>query len=275
MLRAAMAKVYTNNGHDTFTFLLELRKLRQLFAQTGRRLLQFKREVPKAFKDRESRKWLRDRALRSKSFQRKQTVDAIADWLSARYGYRPLAKDLKDLNAAIANLKNEKSRHSERTGRSYSTRTVEHLPGSFTSTNYERVVQTQVEVSIRGSVVADIKPPSFRFNPAATGWELLPYSFVADWFWDVGKTIEAASFLVASSDYVSAHGFQVKVNRRMELISTGFKSGWSGEFSQVGQAEATYEERSPSSVSLIPSFRPKLDALKILDLAALVGQRLL
>jgi hypothetical protein len=98
-VQEAAAAIYSS-GHDTLTFLAELTDVRHMFLQTGKRLLRLSKLAPKGWKGMSS------------------------DWLSGRYGWRTLMFDLQDLNKAVKNLGDTRTRRNEKRGTKISLGTI-------------------------------------------------------------------------------------------------------------------------------------------------------
>jgi len=247
--QAAAAKLYSS-GFDALTFVAELADVRHLFLNTAETLL--KMRIPKNWKSMSN------------------------EWLSARYGWRTLFFDFKSLNQAIQKLNEEqKSRLSEKQGTQYSTTQTNAFSQETSYYWLDHVVVDKITTSLRGTVTADITLPAFSFNPFVTAWEVVPLSFVIDWFISVGKAISAASFLAFQSQYSASYGYSVKIERSYHCSIGETKSAFqSGYRFQNGSATATRTVRVPCSVPLTPHFTVNLNPWKILDLLGLIIQRL-
>lgn len=249
-VQEAAAAIYSN-GHDTLTFLAELASVRQMFVNTGIRLLDL---------------------VKGKNIG--YTYKKLAnDWLEARYGWRTLVFDIKSLNKAIQNLNSSKQRYSEKRG---NQTTNSSSVTSVTTSNPSHVDHTKfdvITVGLRGSVIADIEVPQFQFNPLQTAWELIPFSFVVDWFLTVGKAISAASFLVYKSQYSASVGTFAEIDRTVNSIFHTCPTAW-GTWEQTGTCKARLETRAPCSVPLTPHFTLNLNPYKILDLCGMLVQQL-
>lgn len=246
-VQEAAAKIY-GSGHDTLTFLAELADVRRLFLSTGRKLI--KLDIPKNWRNLSS------------------------DWLATRYGWRTLLYDLQDLNKAIKSLHAKRTRYSERAGNTYSTTQTSEYTFSMTSGVYRGDIVDKATIGERGSVVADVDVPQFQINPLVTGWELIPFSFVFDWFVSVGKALAAWSFLSLSPTYVAATGLSIKVSRTLTGYPLSFSSTYkSGTWARWATAEAELLIRTPCTIPLLPRFNLRLNPMKVLDLLALIVQR--
>lgn len=248
MCQTAAGAIYTS-GHDTLTFLAEFTSLRKMFLSTATKIAKFR--FPKNWKNLSS------------------------EWLGARYGWRTLLYDLDDLSRVVANIvtRNKKpERHKKWVGYETDLAPVssEWVVSGTPSMQY-RMFDT-VRIGSRGSVSADIDVPDFRFNPLLTGWEVIPFSFVLDWFIGVGQSIAAASFQYLATASSASTGCYAEMTRtlRRELIPT---SSIFGKYFQDAWCKVRVESRKPCNVSLTPQFRLNLNPLKILDLIGLIIQK--
>jgi hypothetical protein len=130
-------------------------------------------------------------------------------WLQFQYGWKPLLSDVfaaadEGLRIVINKLEHFHAR--------------KKLPLSGTSTVFQAVagnsVPTEVELSGVQSCQFNIslKIPENSFdparwtsmNPVSIGWELIPYSFVVDWFVDVGSYLRGVeTALLYNTNFVS------------------------------------------------------------------------
>lgn len=244
-VQAAAARIY-ENGHDTLTFLVELRKAIDMFKGVLRRLLSIL-----------------------------SNFDNLAkSWLEYRYGWRTLYFDVVDIVEVISELNDNRTRFRQNSGnRFHHTVDTEFLGFEGAFGKCYVTTHDSFDISVRGSVVADIDPPEFRFNLALTAWETVKYSFIVDWIINIGQWLAANSFLSLSDQHSSAAGIKVKLDRtistRLELAS-----GCSGWMDVDAAATATYWRRTPTPVSTLPQFNINLDVQKIIDLLAILYRKI-
>lgn len=246
----AAAKIQTS-GFDALTFLAEFGEIPRMFVSAGKKLL--KLDLPKNWRSMSS------------------------DWLSVRYGWRPFLRDCHDLYEMVknANAKMDRSRFSETVGVTHSSSDVN--VSTITVAVYKKhhlTVTDSISVGIRGSVTADIEIDQLQFNPLITAWEVVPLSFVIDWFLGVGKSLAAVSFIALNTQYAASAGFQVIQRRTLEMTPEYTNVAYSGEDWQKARCEAIYEVRTPTHVSYTPHFSLHLSPAKILDLVGLMVQRI-
>jgi hypothetical protein len=111
------------------------------------------------------------------------------EWLEFTYGWKPLASD-------IFGIADESVRYTLNRIKHVRARKSEALPGGKGTIGFSDIAGIPCEYVVNGkmSTTIDIRYecPAFdlarwsSLNPASIAWELMPYSFVVDWFVDVG-----------------------------------------------------------------------------------------
>lgn len=120
---------------------------------------------------------------------RKFRVDknAASNWLALRYGWLPLCYDVHDALEAHRVLTS---------GRVHTTRLVSGntrrwtLPANGASYHGNQYTIGGSRVILKTRHVLPVWESLGFSNPALLAWELLPFSFVVDWFLDVGSYLE-------------------------------------------------------------------------------------
>lgn len=248
-VEAAMAKLYTQ-GWDALTFGAEVSKLKDmLFGAVGRLGALLKSTDPKLW---------------------------ASAWLEGRYGWRVLYYDMRSLYSALTELQNLQSEfYTARVGGNISSsfeRTIEISTPSVWSASFNIV--HDVNVNIRASAISKIKFPVFRTNVALTAWELIPFSFVIDWFLSVGTSIAALSAAKVHADIRSALGYRATISTYGYLSDFQTYGTWKGSKNSTFQATTTLTRRVPWEPDFLPSFNVNLDSFKVTDLLAIIYQRL-
>jgi len=247
LVQAAAAKIYSSS-FDALTFVAELADVRRLLTSGLKRLLSLK--LPKNWKS------------------------AANDWLEWRYGWRQLLFDIRNINELISSFNDKRSRYVERVG--YSNTSTATSSSSYNWGILDVVVTTTLNTTIssRGSVVADIVIPKLSINPFVTAWEVIPLSFVIDWFISVGKAISALSFLAFQTNYAASCGCKVTCEVISSLVAGAYHYNvTSCNLWRSSSSINSLEVRLPSSVPLLPRLTVNLNSLKIMDLLSLVIQR--
>lgn len=263
-VQAAASKLYSR-GWDALTFFGELGDTVRMFKNVGRKINALGQMRRNSF-------------AKSNKLQRMRKVDqAFWDsWLESRYGWRPLVSDLKSLSEAVDNLGKKVQRLKERSGASisaFSERPDSLVWNGSTVRAYEYKSWTWT-FSFRGSVVADMRPPTIQVNPVVTAWELVKFSFVIDWFVSIGDALQAISFDLFYPEYVAATGIYATC-----IITESYRwepgSGFylvAGDNPAVVTGEWIYTQRNPATIPYRPYIRLKFDPYKLVDLVGLARQ---
>lgn len=245
-VQRAASQIYSS-GWDALTFLAEYRETYNMFRNLGFNLI-------RAYK----------RGTRTKEWDNK--------WLETRYGFRTLIYDIQDLMEALSNLGESMERFKERQGLTHNW--SEPLVSEVTDVGYGILTrETTVDwtLSVRGSVVADIRPPTFGFNPLTTGWEVVKLSFVLDWFVNIGQALEATSFLALATGYTAAGGHYVERSARTQWF-TEPAPGWTATSSRTSFRNEVLSLREPSKISILPHLDVRLNVDKVRDILSLLNQ---
>jgi hypothetical protein len=257
-----------DRGHDTLTFLAEFASTKRMFMQLGENLKRFLELAKRSFKT-------SSKSYKGKSVERRLLDHISGEWLTARYGWRTLYYDIVQLHQVLTNLQDfNRTRFSERSGTTSEFSEVVSVSTAGTSPKVRDTVTDTVKVSVRGSVTADVEVDAFRFDALSTAYEVIPFSFVFDWFINVGRSIAALKLRNRASAYVASYGYLVEVSRtwERELVSHG-SDKTNVQVSGRYVTEGVYTLRVPTSVSITPQFSVNLSDLKVLDLVTLLVKR--
>lgn len=128
--------------------------------------------------------------------------NASAIWLENVYGWQPL---LSDVHAAMSGEISDPPPIMHKKGARDSFYKELELTSSVAFPGYLRktgwIIDGYTHTTVRAQIV--VSDPSLAFaktlgltNPALLAWELLPYSFVVDWFLPIGPWLDAQQALV-------------------------------------------------------------------------------
>jgi hypothetical protein len=251
-VQAAAAKIQSN-GFDALTFIAELASLRSMFMNTLVALTKRLSKIGERF-------------------------DVFDTWLEGRFGWRTFIYDLQDLQKAIRQFNELKvrSRYAQKVGNSFSTQKVFTATGTSSGITHQYTETFQLDISVRGSVIAEIEIPNFQFNLAVTAWEIVPFSFVIDWLWNVGQSLQALSFLLHVKQYSASSGFRIGAYATGDFRTLSKDSTVVTIYNNYGTYSATgyLEVRSPSTVRFNPMIKFNINGFKWLDAFALIMQQL-
>jgi len=164
-------------------------------------------------------------------------------WLEARYGWRPLLSDAYNAGEAAASLLNSPSPWSRATSKV-------KAPLAFTIMNYNQLFkygEGEKSVLLKFRRLGDASIPEHLGlkDPLSIIWELIPYSFVIDWFAPVG------GFLSAYETLTSAVGYETLMTERTRISVNGVDV--QGDGNKVGKLP--YRERSYTFARSSPSLQ--------------------
>lgn len=195
-------------------------------------------------------------------------------WLEYTYGIKPLANDLvgvwEALNKSTARPLCQSFRTSYRQNSSKVTfYDVSRFFGKVSNPRVSRVVQEDFR-GVCHMVVTYDSESLHRYvgqfglsNPASLAWELVPFSFVVDWFVDFGSFFASLDNHVYMKDVMV--GYYTKSRKTDQLVGGGG--------SAFGQG--TYLRRLPlgktSTVASV-NFSPSLTASRVMSAVSLLAQ---
>lgn len=204
-------------------------------------------------------------------------------WLEYSYGWRPLVSDVH----ALLDLDKLKAPHGKIVGRhsmafppyDIKRRTLVQNPGL--SYDYHNKRWGMVHVSTGANITCT--DPSLAFlngvglvNPAVLAWELLPYSFVVDWFLPIGDWLQMQSatvgfsltntFTMVSADWGESTTHKMIYTKSLNRVVTGSPGGINVNYYK-------FKQRSLSILGVPPpKLRLPLDPSKALSAIGLLIQ---
>lgn len=217
-----------------------------------------------------------------KSLKRSNPRDWGNLWLEWTYGWKPLAADIYGSmeEMIIASKRGQTSGHPIRVSGSQigNNKGTFFIDGSgvtnvtnLYSKYWERITAFYALTNGGLNSVANYT----SLNPVSIAWELLPYSFVVDWFVNVGGYLRnLESSLLYASDFAYGYRNSLKYQRELQSASGGNSSysiSGTGSYELVG-FRRTVLTGTPSP--RLPSFNPKLGTSRLLSAASLLSQQL-
>jgi hypothetical protein len=245
-VQKAASAIYSS-GWDASTFLAEIGQLRRMLSGVAKKL---------------------NNLIRGRSPGELHNL-----WLEGRYGWRTLMYDIQDLHGVLSRANERRTRYRETKG--YTASGSYSTSSDFFSSLVSRYTFSYTwTANMRGTVVADIDVPDFQFNPITTLWEVTRLSFVVDWLINVGQALEAASFLLMVKDYKACTGYRIDFDVAGTCSLIAMAGGITdGALTGSIDGNVSLIKRTPATVSAFPRLNVRLDGFKVIDLLALIRQR--
>lgn len=217
------------------------------------------------------------------------------DYMAARYAVRPLMYDLKGYYSALQYKAGESPPRLTFRGMEYyhdeDSAVINVNNGYYEDGERHLIIQkkTTVGVEVRAGVLCELTshtslPVLGVTEILESAWELVPWSFVVDWFLNVGDTIAAFTpnlGLKTLASWVTVSEIVTRVTQTWGSASTMPSSTENfvpyehsnyvcgGEF---GEYIITKERIPNPSRTILPSFDIRLNSLKLIDLLIMIRQ---
>lgn len=211
-----------------------------------------------------------------------QTASGL--WLERKYGWLPLLRDVHDsVSAMDENLSRRRSPSVVSTVHVSKSR-VENSQRDFDLQGSPRILghgnlqirhTRRLTLRYRISDLSAYTAASFGLtNPASLAWELIPFSFVADWFVPVGDYL---STLDAGIGIEILTGFQSSKYVEEAMVTSATSNDFNGRCSCSGVHSliVVSREKLDSLPSVVPTsltVRPKLGSERLVTAVALMRQ---
>lgn len=141
------------------------------------------------------------RDLVSTARRRGALVAASGEYLKYRYGILPLVSDIHSISKALTSSDVVKPVRLTARGAASDSDSSAGSPYSVSDSLYSGTIvcTSSLEISVRAGILYEHSADwrnDFGFSPSdvpSAAWELLPYSFIADWFVNFGDWIRAVT----------------------------------------------------------------------------------
>jgi hypothetical protein len=200
------------------------------------------------------------------------TKNVSSAWLAIQYGWKPLLSDLYESTKAYEALTSAPRKSTIRVSKAIRN---SGFNSSASPSNWEctasRIISRRLKIVLTEELSA---PRSLGLlNPASVAWELVPFSFVADWFIPIGSYIDNMGFppslfhTITMSELDRWSGRFVKINN----VNVYHPSGFNDEYDAVAVTRSTNVPFSPP-LPRFTDFSKAMSAGRVKNAIALLHQ---
>jgi hypothetical protein len=205
------------------------------------------------------------------------------NWLELQYGWKPLLKDIEGSMKSLAQYvaKNSFVYTASASGRkvTWENEDIKVESPNITIGRSEILTNSRCKVGIRYKISSHLE--SFLAqtgftNPINLGWELIPYSFVVDWFIPIGPYLESIS---AFDGLVLHDGFRSQITKQSTSVIIRFDgpskafAGWVYKYRGGYEREWSIVNRvrlDNFPQAMIPPFKSPVSVAHALNAIALL-----
>lgn len=232
----------------------------------------------KALGSRPSRRIRRNyRELRTQSVR-----DATADaWLAMQYGWKPLLSDVYGAVDLLVERTSDIQRFMAKSKavRSEKRVTLQKAESTFMRWRITQNTKITVKYTFMFNVEQAILAGQGRMgltNPLQLAWELVPYSFVVDWFLPIGNALSSLDATIGLKFQTGSKVVRIETNTQFELEP--WTEAWQGRGtawgtgsgrSKIVSLERTVEKSFPSPQ--MPELKNPLSVTHALNALALLS----
>lgn len=302
----AVSQSFANISQSEVLLLATLAESKSTVAGLIQLMAQVTKIITSVAKDKRVLKRLKSRSEK-RGFTVRKLKGALDDYaelyMNARYNLRPLYYDI----CGILKLFEDKPKHDRYTFRGYSSYqdkdesssnfvpTGDFKPNNGATLKFSFKKSLQVDISARAGVLTQLEDASIWTRAGInaipqTLWDLVPFSFIVDWFFNVGDTILAwfpeygstvlASWVTVMEQYTQRQ--EVKIHSMQSQdppIVWVHPTSWATvncSLSNAFRQKVTIRKQRIVSPQrpILPHLDVNLDSLKLLDLA-IISKKLL
>lgn len=214
----------------------------------------------------------RRKAAKLKRFDDVQQLSRF--WLEIQYGWKPLYQDVYNAFEAVHKARNRPDYLVMRASGSDSNYSESSINGTVISGNRCSVrVNCRVSVNLNDQNQAILAANTAGItNPALVAWELIPFSFVADWFLPIGNYLDAMGTLSLTT--FSNPSLSIRQDATRWFGGTYVEPYWGPGVSvsvEYGSSRMVEFERRLNGPSVsVPQFKNPFSALHVANAITLI-----
>lgn len=210
-------------------------------------------------------------------------------WMEARYNLRPLYYDVMGTSKAISEPLKKNSRQTSR-GSAKDNNSVTSIYSKLVDGSYYKYTLTvsrnsTVKVSTRAGCLNQIQSETRAdklglYEIPRSVWDIVPCSFIFDWFWNIGDTISAWTPRMGSKVLASWVTQLIEQTQSYELSLSDASGKVSGDYwgsVNFSVSDAFYSKTTWSKIrvpnpqrDILPVFNVNISPAKLIDLGIIL-----
>lgn len=201
-----VTKAYASSLSGTYDALTELAEM----PETLRWLLDLCRSAADATVKSRNREVEIQKLLKRKVLTAVQAADAVADvWLQYRYAIKPLAYSIEDIGRTLLEYQRIYAKFREKTESVVPDEVLQVDGWVLQRSDLAITARCAIKNRYTGEGVVNSLLDLIKINPFSTAWELVPLSFVIDWFVNIGDVITSLTGIDYSIESKATYSFKV------------------------------------------------------------------
>jgi hypothetical protein len=214
---------------------------------------------------------------------RASSKTAAARWLEIQYGWLPLIYDVQGALKALGTVQKPRftARGFANTSKALITTGSSNYFGiSGLAINW--ALNQNLEKRVRAFILYEVDARSFisqklgLLQLPGSAWELVPWSFVVDWFVNIGSWLDALTPRVGVNVLAEGYTLTTQHDRVRSVVSTTFTSPYSNESGLTGTSDQWFGRSKVRMVGLpafpLPRVNVKFNPKRAIDALALLVQ---
>jgi hypothetical protein len=208
---------------------------------------------------------------------------ASARWLEVRYGWLPLIYDVQGALKALGAVRKPRftARGFANSSKSLITNGTAYYFG-ISGLGINWALTQNLEKRVRAFILYEVDARSFisqklgLLQLPSSAWELVPWSFVIDWFVDIGSWLDSLTPRVGINILAEGYTLATQHDRVRSVTSTSFVAPYSNESGLTGTSDQWSGRSKVRKVGLppfpLPRVNVKFNPKRAIDSLALLVQ---
>jgi hypothetical protein len=185
---------------------------------------------------------------------RRTFAKGVADaYIEKAFGWDPLIRDLDSISRFLTAGREKRAfyRQTRSLGASFTeTSVVQHTQNEYKGT---WTCTHTASLSARSFALSRIAAPVARFDIPSTLWELTSFSWLVDYIYDIGRSLDSIAAYNNHPDVILGSGYMLTIESVGSFDCT-MQPGWTGYLSAFSATREVIKSRWPQTASIAPHY---------------------